>query len=172
MDEGARQVVLVGGMGAGKSTVGRLVADQLGWPLVDSDEQILAATGHTVDELARRRGIDAVHRLERSMLAEALLSGEPSVVAAAASVVDAAEGLRLLQRAQLVVWLRVDPAEEVARITTDASTHRPTSELGPAEVRALLRERSTRYRAVADLVIDTDTIDPRATAVRIVSEVA
>ena len=67
-----RHVVLVGLMGAGKTTVGRRLAARLGWPWHDSDADIEAATGMTVRELRDRDGVDAMHDLEAAQLLQAL----------------------------------------------------------------------------------------------------
>src|SRR5215471_668474 len=82
-----RHVVLVGTMGSGKSTVGRLVAGELGWPFWDNDERLVLDGGKSAAEIAQRRGADDLHRREIETLIRGLDGEGPSVVAAAASVV-------------------------------------------------------------------------------------
>ena len=109
MSPGCEHVVLVGLMGVGKSTVGARLADSLGWPLVDSDEQVESATGRTVREIFESDGEPAFRALEARALAEALDAPGPSIIAAAGGVVLAEENRRRLQAPKVeVVWLRAD----------------------------------------------------------------
>lgn len=140
-------------MGVGKTSVGRLLAERLGRPLLDSDAD-LAARGETGRELADRKGISALHVVEAQHLLGALASDEPAVIAAAASVVDSESCLSAL-RSPAVVWLRVDPQTAVERM--QHSAHRRDLGTDAQEtVRELTERRQARYEEVADLVIDTD----------------
>jgi shikimate kinase len=155
-------------MGSGKSTVGRLVADRLDRPFVDSDEQIESETGRTVRQIWEREGEDAFRRLESAALASALSGEEPAVVAAAGGVVLAEENRRLLDGAGTVVWLRGDPALLAQRAARGA--HRPL--LDGDATGALDRmeaERAKLYADVADAVIDVDGLAPVDVADRVVA---
>src|SRR5512140_1835481 len=129
-DRPIRHVVLVGLMGAGKTTVGRRLAARLGWPSHDSDADIEAATGLTVRELRGRDGVEAMHDLEAAQLLHALGEPRTSVISAAASVVDA-EPCRAALTAPgvAVVWLRGSPAMLAARFP--AGDHRPAYGASP-----------------------------------------
>ena len=83
-----RHVVLVGLMGSGKTTVGRLVASSLGWPMRDSDTEIEAREGRTVRELDESVGTVAMHALEAEALLASLASPVPSVILAAVRAPD------------------------------------------------------------------------------------
>ena len=98
-------VVLVGPMGVGKSSVGRGVAEALGRPLRDSDDDLAAERGIRGRELAATEGVDALHAWEAEHLLRSLASAEPSVIAAAASVVDDPRAAAALAE-PFVVWLR------------------------------------------------------------------
>jgi shikimate kinase len=111
-------IVLVGLMGAGKTTVGRQLAALLGRPFVDNDQQVVAASGRTVAEISTRAGVAEMRRLEREALAEALESRVPAVITAAAGVVLDDETRRWLC-APFVAWLRVDPATLAVRVSHD-----------------------------------------------------
>ena len=120
-----RHCVLVGLMGAGKSTVGSALAARLGWSFLDSDIEIQAATGRTVRELRDDIGVDAMHALEAEQLLRALASPEPAVIGAAASVVDVPACLDALRDPTvIVVWLQADPAVLAERFES-ADDHRP-----------------------------------------------
>lgn len=154
-----RHIVVVGAMGAGKTTVGTAVADRLGRPLFDSDAQIEAKTGQTVAEIADANGIDRVHALESEALNEALDSSPPAVIAAAASMIDDDTNVTRLTAEAFVIWLRIGAATELARMQADSgNTHRPRGEHfdkdGLAE---LIDERARRFAQVSGLTIDVDT---------------
>jgi len=166
---GADHLVLVGAMGAGKSTVGALVAGELGRPLVDSDA-VLGAAGDTAAGIARRRGVAALHARECDMLLAALAGPEPAVVSAAAGVVERPACRAALGRV-FVAWLRAAPARLVARGT--GAAHR--RELGPdpvAALAALERRRAPLYRAVADVIVDVDAMAPGAVAQAVIAAFA
>ncbi|HVW33456.1 MAG TPA: shikimate kinase, partial [Acidimicrobiia bacterium] len=113
-----RHVVLVGLMGAGKTTVGRALAGLLGRPLVDNDAQIVSATGATVADISAAAGVAEMRRLESAALTAALASPEPAVITAAAgTVLDADVRHRLA--APFVVWLRARPATVAGRVGHD-----------------------------------------------------
>jgi chorismate synthase len=168
-------VVLVGMMGAGKTSVGKRLAESLGLSFVDSDEQVEARTGRTVREIFEADGEAAFRFEERTALTEALARPEATVIAAAGGVVlDPAnrELLRALPgRGGQVVWLKVDPAELVGRV--GSADHRPLLEEDPAgTLDRLSADREALYQSVATIVIDEQRgsrmldIDQVAAAVR------
>jgi 5-deoxy-5-amino-3-dehydroquinate synthase len=161
-------LVLVGMMGAGKTTVGRRVAARLGRRLVDSDELIEARTGRTVRQIWEADGEAAFRALETEALLEALAGREPLVIAAAGGVLLREENRDALKRSgATVVWLRADPAVLAERATR--SQHRPLLDGDPvAAMNRLLPEREPMYRAAAELVVDTDRLDLHAVTGRVV----
>ena len=119
-----RHLVLVGLMGVGKTTVGRVLAERLGRELVDSDERIEALTGRTVKQILAEGGVIELRRREADALFDALDDAEPRVIAAAGGVVlDRAHRKRLLAADADVVWLTGDPALLGPRTAT--RDHRP-----------------------------------------------
>jgi shikimate kinase len=159
-------------MGSGKTTVGRIVAERLGRPFLDSDEVIEARTGCTVREIFAVDGEAAFRRLESDVLAEALAGPEPAVIAAAGGTVLEAENRRAMhERAGLVVWLRADPAALAARVANGG--HRPLLDEDPEGVLARLgAQREPLYREVADSVVDTADLRPNDVAERVLALVA
>lgn len=157
---GPRHVVLVGLMGTGKTTTGRLLADALGRPLVDSDLLIESTTGRTVREIFATDGEAAFRSLETAALTEALARREPLVIAAAGGVVLREENRRALLAADaFVVWLQAELSVLKARAVT--GTHRPLLDDDPAEtLRQMSFDRAERYAEVADVVVDTTARAP------------
>jgi len=149
-DEPAR-VVLVGFMGAGKTTVGRALARRLGWDFVDLDESIEAEAGESVARLFEREG-EAAFRARELRAALATARPGPRVVAAGGGAWARRDTREALQAGARSVWLRAPLAALLARLPADG--RRPLA--GNREtMRALLTEREPSYR-LADAVVDAD----------------
>ena len=161
-------IVLVGMMGAGKTTVGRLLAERTGRPFLDSDQAIERDTGRTVAEIFATDGEAAFRSLETQVLRDMLDRDEPAVIAAAGgTVLDATNRARMRARGT-VVWLRVDPALLPERV--HGSIHRPLLADDPAAtLRRLAVERENLYRQTAHQTVDVDGLDPHQVADRIMA---
>ena len=152
-------VVLVGMMGSGKTTVGRLLAERLGRPFLDSDEMVEARTGHTVAELFEATGESGFRAEEAAALAAGLADPSPSVIAAAGGTVLDPTNRRLIRQAAadggLVVWLHSDIAVLAARVVS--GTHRPLLADDPqANLERLAVLREPLYAEVADLRVESN----------------
>lgn len=155
----ADRIILVGMMGAGKTTVGRSLADRLGWSHFDSDAQVMARTGRTVPELFAEQGEPAFRAEESQVLADALSGDGPVVVSAAGGVVLSEANRDLLARSGTVVWLRADPRLLLERVGRGRG--RPLLDDDPATRLVELYEvRRPLYESVADLVVDVDGRSP------------
>ena len=158
-------LVLVGLMGTGKTTIGRMVAERTGRPFVDSDEAIEQRTGKTVRELWEQGGEAAYRQLESDVLLDAVARGTDVVAAAAGVVLDPV--VRTALRSALVVWLRAQPSTLAGRVSPH--DHRPLLGDHPLPVfEAQATERAPLYAEVADATIDVDTIDPEQAAETVV----
>jgi len=165
-ETGPDRIVLVGMMGAGKTTVGRALARRRGWDFVDSDAQIEASTGRTVAEIWASDGEPAFRRIESSVLATALAHERSAVVAAAGGVVLDPVNRAALSRAGPVVWLRARPETLVARVGT--GNHRPLLDEDPSGVLSrLVVDRAELYAQVADITVDIDDLAPDEIADRV-----
>ncbi len=157
--EPGRHVVLVGMMGSGKTSVGRQVAERLGRPFLDSDDQVESRTGRSVREIFETEGLGepAFRVLEAEALAEALARPEPSVIAAAGGVVLDPGNRARLRQSSTAVWLRADPAVLATRVTT--GDHRPLLGDDPRTVLERMHaERGALYDEVAGgRVVDVGT---------------
>lgn len=153
------RVLLIGMMGAGKSTAGRILADRLGWPYLDSDDEIERQTGRTVPQIWKADGEPAFRAEESKVLAQACTSMGPAVVSVAGGAVLDPENRVMIRQAGLVVWLRAEAGTLALRVGTGAG--RPLLEDGPAAALArLLEERAPIYAELADLVFDVDRMSP------------
>ncbi len=149
MSEPAERIVLVGFMGAGKSTVGRLVARRLGYTFEDMDNRIEAHTGRTIAAIFEDDGEEAFRALEREE-ARRLSELPGRVVAAGGGAFARPETRALLQQRAVTVWLRCDLETALARLPDDGA--RPLARNRDI-MRALLAERESSYR-MADVVVE------------------
>jgi shikimate kinase/3-dehydroquinate synthase len=161
------RILLVGMMGAGKTTTGHLLAERLGWGYRDSDADVESATGLTVPELFTRDGEAAFRRAEATVLVAALADPSPSVVSVAGGAVLSEDNRRLIAAGGIVVWLRARPETLAARVGDGAG--RPLLGDDPAEaVVRLSALRAPFYAEVADVVLDVEELDPVTVADRII----
>jgi shikimate kinase len=158
-------VVLVGLMGSGKTTVGALLATATGRTFIDTDAVIAGITGKAVRQLWEEGGEEAYRKMESQVVLEALRGTVPCVIAAPGGVVlDPAVRAALLD--PFVVWLRTDPATLARRVRP--GDHRPLLSDRPFEVlSAMAVDRSHLYADVADVTIDTDRIDPESVTIAV-----
>lgn len=160
------RVVLLGMMGSGKSSVGQALADATGWPFVDNDALVEAATGRTARQLLAEQGERAMRDAESAALRHAVEVPPPAIVATAAGTVLDADNRRLVAEGGFVVWLHAPPDVLAARAA--GAAHRPWLDDDPvAWFRRAADERDSLYAEVADLVVDTAQMDPGTAATRI-----
>ncbi len=157
------RIAVIGTMGAGKSTVGAIVAARLGLPLIDSDRWIEAKVGMSSGEYAARHGVEALHDLEATALEVALDTPGGMVVAPAASVVDRGPLGEALRREMTVVWLDVDA--ETVRGRYDTGDHRRAVLAGAFA--ALHEARRSRFEALCHLHLGA-TLAPEQLATDII----
>jgi shikimate kinase len=162
------RILLVGMMGAGKTTTGHLLAERLGWAYRDSDADVEAATGLTVPALFARDGEAAFRRAEATVLAEACAHPSPSIVSVAGGAVLSEDNRRLIAASGMVVWLRARPATLAARVGDGIG--RPLLGDDPAEaVVRLDAVRAPLYAELADVVLDVDELTALTVADRIIT---
>jgi shikimate kinase len=147
-------IVLIGFMGAGKTTVGRLLAAKLGLPFTDSDDVIVERAGRPIPRIFAEDGEPGFRELEHQAIA-GLLAGPDAVLALGGGA--ASHPLtRLLLASVPVVYLRVGYAEAMSRVGGDSD--RPM--LARPGVPALYAQRQSLYASLATVTVDTDARRP------------
>ena len=145
-------------MGAGKTSVGRRLAECRGWEFFDSDRQVELMTGRTVADIWRSDGEPVFRRLEAQVLADALASTTPRVIAAAGGTVLDEQNRRLMAQHHPVVWLRARPETLAGRV--GSALHRPLLDQDPAGVLVQLEAvRRPYYEEIADVIVDVDDLN-------------
>ncbi|MBD3335537.1 MAG: shikimate kinase [Candidatus Eisenbacteria bacterium] len=160
-------LALVGFMGAGKTTLGRLLADCHGCPFIDLDEMIERHMGLSIPEIFQGPGEAAFRRVEGELLQSAC-SGEGAVISCGGGTVLAAENRRILRTRCLSIWLRASAETLLGRLIRPESPKRPLlPETEPGEtVRRMLAVREPLYRH-ADITVDTEGMAPEQAVVEI-----
>lgn len=157
-------------MGAGKTTVGSRLARRLDRPFVDSDLQVEQRTARTVREIFETDGEAAYRVLESEVLAEALASEEPAVIAAAGGTILDANNRRRMKECGTIVFLEAQPHDLVPRV--GGEDHRPLLRDDPAGVLQQMDEvRRPLYEETADFVIDAASGGPDDVVDRILARV-
>jgi 3-dehydroquinate synthase len=162
------RIFLIGLSGAGKSTVGRLVAQRLGWEFADSDDEIERLTRRSIPEIFATEGEDRFRQREAEVL-RALAAREPIVVSTGGGAPATPESREALGSG-FVVWLAVSPAEAARRLSGNPLNSERPLLAGDARARleALLQARLELYRG-ADAAIDVDELDPGQVADEVVA---
>jgi shikimate kinase len=165
-----RTIVLVGLMGAGKSKVGRRLALRLGLPFSDSDPEIEAAAGETIEEIFANRGEQVFRDGERRVIAR-LLAQPVHVLATGGGAFMDPMTRSLIGRRGVSLWLRADLDTLVARVLR--RNDRPLLKRGnPREILAELIERRHPIYAEADLTVDSGAGSPEVTVNRVIAALA
>lgn len=158
-------LVLVGPMGAGKSSIGRLLAGRLQRAFVDLDAWIEAEAGTTITSIFANEGEAGFRSRECRALTRALAQSDASVIATGGGAVLNEGNRRAMDVAGVVVYLQVDAAMQVQRLQCDAA--RPLLATGTAAQRLaeLQAMREPLYREIADMVFETTPHSPESAAV-------
>lgn len=157
-----KNIVLIGMMGCGKSTVGALLAQRLGRELVDTDQYIEAALGRSISSIFAQEG-EAFFRDWELGAAEELAKRQNLIIACGGGLPTRPDAIASLKYSGTVFWLRRDPGETYDALDT---AQRPLAQQGRADFLARFAQREPIYRQWADYIID-DFSSPEATMDRI-----
>lgn len=165
---------MVGGRGVGKTTIGLLVAQRLGYRFCDTDDMICGSVDQSITEIVEQSGWQEFRRIEREVLEKCSLL-DKAVVATGGGCVLHEHIWENIRQHGLVIWLKAPAAVCEKRVRADrGNDNRPSlTGLEALEELALVyKERLPLYRRVADLTIDTATLDRACIVADIVSEIS
>lgn len=150
-------VVLVGFMGSGKTTVGRQLARRLGYEFVDVDEVVEREAGQTINQIFEKQGESVFRQLEVGVISK-VAQGERQVIACGGGAVLDSRNVETLKHSGLLVYLRVSPKVLYQRVK-DAN-FRPLLKVSDPQrrLKELLYQREEVYQKVADLIVDTTSL--------------
>jgi XRE family aerobic/anaerobic benzoate catabolism transcriptional regulator len=165
-------IALVGMRGAGKSTIGPLLASARALPFIEMDALVQEAAGLPLDQIFELHGERHYRRLEREALHAIVAGARPAVVAAAGGVVNEPLTWKTLLDRTTVVWLRARPEDHWHRVMAQGDRRPMADNPGAmAELRTMLAARESRY-AQAHIIVDTQSRGPEAVAEAISRELA
>jgi shikimate kinase len=167
-----KTIALVGLMGAGKTSIGRRLAQRLGLPFIDADAEIEAAAGMSIEEIFQRHGEASFRDGERRVIAR-LLDTPPHVLATGGGAFMDPATRALLRARAVTVWLRAEIELMLARVGRRSINNRPLLKgRDPrAVLEALIAERYPVY-AEADITVDSLDGPPEATVERVLDALA
>ncbi len=154
-------VIFIGLMGSGKSTIGKLLASRLSLSFVDLDKVIVSQEGITIPDIFGTVGEAGFRKLESKCLAEVLRKSKSQVIATGGGAILSEANRELMKQSGIIVWLDADVEVLAKRITGDSN--RPLlHDVNPLEkMKALTEQRNPWYAEIADLHLDTGKLSAK-----------
>ena len=170
----ARRIALIGLRGAGKSTLGRMLARHLGWPFIELDRVVEQDYGASIPDMIEIAGTATFRRHERAALAHVVAQHDAAVITTAGGIVSDRENYALLLRRSHTIWIKARPEEHMSRVMAQGD-FRPMAQNreAMADLVAILEARGSDYaRAQAQLDTSSETVEQSfAKLLRISSDV-
>ena len=165
-------IALIGLRGAGKSTLGRMLAKKIGWSFVELNKEIERQNGLSVAEIIALYGQEGFRRMEQTALGQLLARKELMVLATGGGIVSEPLTFDLILSSFYTIWLKAEPEEHMARVRRQGDL-RPMADdrSAMAELRTILLSREPLY-ARASAVVDTAGLSEDAAAARLIEAVA
>jgi XRE family transcriptional regulator, aerobic/anaerobic benzoate catabolism transcriptional regulator len=165
-------IALIGLRGAGKSTLGKLLAKKIGWSFVELNKEIERENGLSVAEIIALYGQEGFRRMEQAALTALLERKEPMVLATGGGIVSEPLTFDLILSSFYTIWVKAEPEEHMARVRGQGDL-RPMADdrSAMAELRTILKSREPLY-ARAAAVVDTAGLSVDAAAARLIEAVA
>lgn len=164
-------IALIGLRGAGKSTLGRILAERIGWTFVELNKEIERQNGLSVAEIIALYGQEGFRRMEQAALGQLLARREPVVLATGGGIVSEPLTFDLILSSFYTVWLKAEPEEHMARVRHQGDL-RPMADdrSAMAELRTILASREPLY-ARASACVDTARLSVKEAAARLIETV-
>src|SRR4030081_2318514 len=165
-------IALIGLRGAGKSTLGKMLAKKIGWSFVELNKEIEAQNGLSVAEIIALYGQEGFRRMEQAALGQLLARKELMVLATGGGIVSEPLTFDLILSSFYTIWLKAEPEEHMARVRSQVDL-RPMADdrSAMAELRTILLSREPLY-ARASAVVDTAGLSVDNAAARLIDTVA
>lgn len=165
-------IALIGLRGAGKSTLGKILAKKIGWKFVELNKEIEAENGLSVAEIIALYGQEGFRRMEQAALGQLLARSELTVLATGGGIVSEPITFDLVLSSFYTIWLKAEPEEHMSRVRGQGDL-RPMADdrSAMAELRNILLSREPLY-ARANAVVDTAGLSVDAAAARLMEAVA
>ena len=170
MEGRGRAIVLIGFMGSGKSSAGRILERKTGWPRFDTDELVSARFGRPIPEIFADFGEDTFRDAESEVVGQ-LSAATPAVIVTGGGIVLRASNVELLRRAGTLVHLEADEETLFRRVSRRTTRPLLQTENPRATLAELLRVRLPLYREAADFQVDTSRLTHEEVAEAVLNKV-
>ena len=158
-------MVLIGFMGAGKTTVGRLISKKLGLNFIDLDTMIESENG-AISDIFNQHGEAYFRDLEGNCLANAIQFDRLSVISVGGGILEGTAGFELLSNYSTVVWLKMSFSTVLNRLNKKGRELRP---LFDDQVESRFYERQKKYEICSDFTVDVDSMSVESVAEKIIN---
>jgi len=165
-----RNIFLVGPMGVGKTTIGRILAQQLGQDFFDSDLEIEASSGADIQWIFDVEGESGFRERERKMI-DFLSNKKNIILATGGGVILAEENRDCLRGRGVVIYLQASISRQVERTSKDKTRPLLQTSDRQGKIKELMEFRDPLYHEIADIVIDTDKGNPKTLATEIFNRI-
>ena len=167
-----KNIILVGYMGCGKTTVGESIAEATRYTFADTDEMIVAQQGRSISDIFAQDGEPAFRDMETALLVKMLTEkNDTCVISTGGGMPVQKENRNLLRQLGTVVYLRAKPETVYERIKGDTTRPLLQCENPMERIREMIKSRNPAYEEAAELVIDVDNLTPQEAAEEIIKRV-
>lgn len=165
------KIYLIGFMGAGKSTVARVLSQKTGLPVVEMDDEIAFRAGMPIREIFAVQGEAAFRSMESTLLSETAAGG-PAIVSCGGGLIKNEKAISLMRESGTVVYLSVRPETVLSRVAGDSSRPLLEGKKDISSIAAMLAERMPLYERAYDFSVEVDGQTPEEIAGRILRRLA
>lgn len=154
-----KSIFLLGFMGSGKSTVSKILAEKLGWKLIDMDERIVAEQKMSINDIFAQYGEEHFRKLETSLL-QRLVEGTPAVISCGGGLPLREKNRQIIKENGLGVLLTASPETIYKRLIGDDQRPLLKDSMTVEHIAEMLESRKAAYDEVAHIVVDTENKSP------------
>jgi shikimate kinase len=151
----SQNIVLIGFMGTGKTTIGKIASERLGLEFADTDDLVVEQVGEPIPQIFERIGEDGFRKLETGVL-RGLAGQGGKIIATGGGIVTLPENIGLLKKLGFVVWLSATVETIFARVSLNRDRPLLYTDDPLQTITDMLAEREPLYRETADLTVETD----------------
>ncbi len=166
-----KSIILTGFMGAGKTTVGRVLAAMTSLPLIDTDSYIESMAGMSVSAIFAQYGETYFRDLETAAVSELISQKQSCIVSCGGGLVLRPENRILLKKLGTVIYLQVSPKTVALRLSGDTTRPLLSGADADEKIRTLMASRQNAYEAAADLAVCADEAKPEEICAKILREI-